>query len=77
MDNQDELSALRLQVRTFMEERVIPNEHKVIAEDAAGHWDTLRDLQAQARAEGLWTPHLPVEYGGRGLGVMGMCVLFR
>src|SRR5206468_4043896 len=38
---------------------------------------TLRALQLEARTAGLFTPHLPIEYGGRGLGIMGMCVLFR
>jgi acyl-CoA dehydrogenase len=72
-----ELSELRRAVRAFMDERVLPNEKKILNEDRARRWDTLRALQADARAAGLWTPHLPPEYGGRGLGVMGMCVAFR
>jgi acyl-CoA dehydrogenase len=72
-----ELAALRSRVRTFMDEEVLPAEARIIAEDRTRDWTTLRALQARARAAGLWTPHLPVEYGGLGLGVMGMCVLFR
>ncbi|MCC6551479.1 MAG: acyl-CoA dehydrogenase family protein [Polyangiaceae bacterium] len=72
-----ELSALRKQVRDFMDARVLPNEDAVIAEDRERRYDTLRGLQAEARAAGLWTPHLPPALGGRGLGVMGMCALFR
>ncbi|MCB9693155.1 MAG: acyl-CoA dehydrogenase family protein [Alphaproteobacteria bacterium] len=73
-----ELSALRARVRTFVDERILPVEDRIIAEDQATQASaTLRDLQEQARAEGLWTPHLPVEHGGLGLGVMGMCALFR
>ena len=30
-----------------------------------------------ARKAGLFVPHLPAEYGGRGLGILGMCTLFR
>lgn len=73
----EELAALRAQVRTFVDERIIPVEAKIVAEDRERRHDTLASLQRQARDAGLWTPHLPRELGGRGLGVMGMCVLFR
>jgi acyl-CoA dehydrogenase len=72
-----ELSALRQKVRVFMDSRVIPNERAIIDEDRARKQDTLRALQAEAKKATLWTPHLPVELGGLGLGIMGMCVLFR
>ena len=73
-----ELVALRLRVRTFVDERVIPAEWAIIAEDKAGtEQPTLKALQEEARVAGLWTPHLSPELGGRGLGVMGMCALFR
>src|SRR5688572_21905729 len=72
-----ELAALRKQVRVFMDSRVIPNERAIVDEDRARTYDTLRGLQAEAKKANLWTPHLPVELGGLGLGVMGMCVLFR
>ncbi len=72
-----ELAALRKQVRAFVDERVIPNERKIIDEDRGKRYDTLRALQGEVRAAGLFTPHLPVDFGGRGLGIMGMCVLFR
>jgi acyl-CoA dehydrogenase len=71
------LATLRAAVRAFVDERVIPHEAAIIAEDRERKQDTLRSLQAEARAAGLWVPHLPVEFGGRGLGVMGMCTLFR
>src|SRR5215510_10985800 len=76
-DLSPQLAAMRKQVRTLVETRVIPNEDRIIAEDLEGRNTTLLALQGAARADGLWTPHLPVEYGGRGLGPMGMCVLFR
>jgi acyl-CoA dehydrogenase len=72
-----ELAALRKQVRVFMDSRVIPNERAIVDEDRQRKYDTLRGLQAEAKQANLWTPHLPVELGGLGLGVMGMCVLFR
>ena len=72
-----ELSALRTDVRAFVDEHVIPNEDAVLAEDAKGERTTLDGLQAIAKSRGLWTPHLPEEWGGRGLGPMGMCAVFR
>lgn len=72
-----ELAALRAQVRAFVDERIVPVEAQVLAEDRAGSRATLGRLRAEARAAGLWTPHLPVAYGGLGLGVMGMGALFR
>lgn len=72
-----ELAALRRAVRAFVDEHVLPAEGAVIAEDRARRATTLCALQARAKSEGLWTPHLAPELGGKGLGVMGMCVLFR
>jgi acyl-CoA dehydrogenase len=71
------LANLRAQVRRFVDERILPVEEEIIAQDAAGRHDTLRALQADVKTLGLWAPHLPVEHGGLGLGVMGMCALFR
>jgi acyl-CoA dehydrogenase len=76
-DLSPELEALRRRVRAFMAERVLPNEALIIEEDRAGNEATLRALMAEAKAAGLFTPHLPRELGGLGQGVMGMCVLFR
>lgn len=72
-----ELSLLRAQVRSFIDTRVLPLEKQIALEDAAGERVTLKQLQSAAKHAGLWTPHLPVELGGRGLGPMGMCALFR
>ncbi len=72
-----ELASMRAKVRRFVEDRIIPNENRIVAEDRERQHATLLLLQAEARAAELWTPHLPVEYGGRGLGSLGMCVLFR
>ncbi len=72
------LDELRLRVRTFVDDHILPAEETILAEDqATGSSQTLLDLQAKARNAGLWTPHLPEAYGGLGLGVMGMCALFR
>lgn len=74
----EELSELRQRVRVFVDEKILPVEEQIIAEDqATGASPTLAALQEEARAAGLWTPHLPEELGGLGLGIMGMCALFR
>ncbi|MFO0563330.1 MAG: acyl-CoA dehydrogenase family protein [Polyangiales bacterium] len=72
-----ELASLRATVRAFVDEHVIPNEAAIIAEDRELRYDTLQALQRKAREASLWVPHLPKELGGKGLGIMGMCVLFR
>ena len=72
-----ELASLRARVRAFVDESVIPNEAKILAEDVTKKRDTLNALRAQTKAAGLFVPHLPKEHGGLGLGIMGMCALFR
>ncbi len=71
------LNDLRHRVATFMRERVLPAENAIFAEDRQGQRDTLQRLGQEAQKEGLWTPHLPPEYGGLGLGIVGMAALFR
>ena len=72
-----ELAELRRRIRAFVDERVIPNEKAIVEEDLTKKKDTLRALQREAKSAGLWTPHLPRDLGGKGLGVWGMCTLFR
>lgn len=71
------LQELRTRVSTFMEEHVLPSERAIVAEDRRRQYDTLQALQRRAKEAGLWVPHLPKDLGGQGLGIMGMCVLFR
>jgi acyl-CoA dehydrogenase len=71
------LAELRAKVRTFVDELVIPNEERILEEDREKRRDTLTMLRARAKQDGLFVPHLPPEHGGLGLGVMGMCALFR
>jgi len=73
----EDLHLLRERVRTFLDELILPVESQIIQEDREDRYDTLRGLQAKAKEAGLWTPHLPKELGGLGLGIMGMCALFR
>jgi acyl-CoA dehydrogenase len=72
-----DLAEIRGRVRAFVDEHVIPNEQKILEEDRDKKKDTLAVLRGRARGAGLFVPHLPKEHGGLGLGVMGMCALFR
>jgi acyl-CoA dehydrogenase len=71
------LAELRARVRALVDDKIIPAEPAILAEDAKKERTTLHALRAEAKREGLWVPHLPKEHGGLGLGVMGMCALFR
>jgi acyl-CoA dehydrogenase len=59
----------RAAVRAFMEEHVYPNEPALFREDEAA--DALvGELRQEAKAAGLWAPHLPREAGGSGSGFL-------
>lgn len=72
-----ELAELRDRTDKFVRERVVPREREIVEADRRGDWSPLRALREEAKREGLFTPHLPPEFGGLGLGIMGMCALFR
>jgi acyl-CoA dehydrogenase len=55
--------------RAFMDEHVYPNEAALAREDEAAD-ALLSRLRAQAKAEGLWAPHLPPDAGGTGRGFL-------
>jgi acyl-CoA dehydrogenase len=62
------------QVRTFMAERVIPNEAAIERQDEAGE-ALLRELRDEVRDAGLWAPHVPPEAGGSGTGFLDYAYL--
>ena len=68
-----ELEAIRVSVRTFVDEVVRPEEHRIesdkLAEtDRRAYVKALIGLRSKAKAAGLWLPHMPTEWGGMGLG---------
>ena len=72
-----DVADLRLRVREFVDEEVLPLEADQRWSDE-GVSETLRvDLVERARARGLLSPHAPIEYGGLGLDHRGMAIIFE
>ncbi len=70
------VAALGERVRAFVEDEVIPLEPQAKAADGLPP-ELLAALRQKAKAAGLWTPQLPVEYGGQGLDLIGICAVFE
>lgn len=71
----EELTMLRQTVRRFMQDRVRPEEEKLEHDAFTFPPDTLRKLQSEARALGLWNVQTPAEHGGAGLNLLAQCVV--
>lgn len=71
-----ELEALRQRVAAFIREEVIPEERHVSEHDGLPV-ERLRALRAKAREAGVYAPHMPKEWGGLGLNMREMCVVFE
>jgi acyl-CoA dehydrogenase len=61
-----EAKAIRAKVRQWVEDECRPAEKKLLG--GADYKTTLAELRKKARAQGLWCPFIPKEYGGMGLG---------
>jgi acyl-CoA dehydrogenase len=59
-----ETKAIREKVRTFVQDHCIPAEAELEKREFE---DVLAELRGKARAQGLWCPFIPEEYGGMGL----------
>jgi acyl-CoA dehydrogenase len=60
-----EAQAARQRVAAFIDEHVLPAEAGI---GTRPYFDIVGELQVKARAQGLWCPFVPVEWGGMGLG---------
>ncbi len=69
----------RRRIADFVDNRILPLESDPQAYDAHENIDLahLTVLRDQARAQGLWCLQLSPEYGGQGLGRMGMAVCYE
>ena len=61
----EEAKAIREKVRQWVHDECIPAEKEL---DEKPLDQVLAKLRAKARAQGLWCPFVPKEYGGMGLG---------
>jgi acyl-CoA dehydrogenase len=61
-----EAKAVRERVRQWVLDECIPAEKRVV--DKESYKSVLAELRTKARAQGLWLPFVPKEYGGMGLG---------
>ena len=66
----DETKLVRAQVREFVQSVCIPAEKNLSVETFD---DILAELRQKARAQGLWCPFFPVEWGGYGTEAAGEC----
>jgi alkylation response protein AidB-like acyl-CoA dehydrogenase len=69
-----ELETARQAVTAFMDQHVYPNENQIV-EDEGIPVELERELQDQVKAQGLWAPHLPKEWGGMGIGFIGQALV--
>jgi acyl-CoA dehydrogenase len=71
-----ELQELLGRVKAYISEDVLPVEGDIAdPEDVLGSWEVVERLRDRARERGIFTPHLPEEYGGLGVGVLGMALI--
>jgi acyl-CoA dehydrogenase len=72
----DELQSLLQRIKDYISQDVLPAEGEIAdPEDVLGSWEVVERLRDRARERGIFTPHLPEEYGGLGVGVLGMALI--
>ena len=71
-----ELEELLGRIRTYIAQDVLPAEAEIAdPHDILASWDVVDRLRDRARELGIYTPHLPEEWGGLGIGVLGMSLI--
>ena len=56
-----EIQEIRARVARFIDDHVLPREADI---GRRPYFDIVGELQAKARAAGLWCPFIPAEWGG-------------
>jgi acyl-CoA dehydrogenase len=74
-----EIEDIRVRTRRFIEEHVLPLEADPASYDDHENirLDLLRTVQAKAKAERLWAPQAPTEYGGLALPIVGWAAMYE
>ncbi len=74
-----EIEALRLKVRAFIDEHVLPLEKDPanFADNENIPHDRLEAVRVKARAAGLWAPQAPKEYGGMELPMVAWAAVYE
>ena len=69
-----DIEDIRRRVREFVEGEVRPAEQKLeeAGDDRKALIEMIIDLRQKAKEWELWLPHMPKEWGGLGLGPVGM-----
>jgi acyl-CoA dehydrogenase len=71
-----DLRDLLERIRAYIAEEVLPAELEIEDRtDVLKSWHVVDRLRDAARDRGLYTPHLPEEWGGLGIGVLGMALI--
>ena len=71
-----ELEELLERIRAYIAQDVLPAESDITdPHDILTSWDVVERLRDRARELGIYTPHLPEEWGGLGVGVLGMALI--
>lgn len=74
-----EIETLRLKVRAFIDEHVVPLEKDPanFADNENIPHDRLEPVRVKARAAGLWAPQAPKEYGGMELPMVAWAAVYE
>ncbi|MBA2449042.1 MAG: acyl-CoA dehydrogenase family protein [Chloroflexi bacterium] len=71
-----EVEALRARVAAFVADELAPREG-LLTEPAGVPWSAVQELRSRAREAGIYGPHIPRAWGGLGLDMRSVAVLFE
>ncbi|MDQ3955188.1 MAG: acyl-CoA dehydrogenase family protein [Actinomycetota bacterium] len=75
-DLPQELKDVQRRVAAFVRDHALPAEEELREEYDGERFDKVVErLREEARSQGLYNPHLPPEWGGMGLGPLGMAIV--